>query len=66
MGYSPRGMGYSPRGVGYTAKASFYITPTVIIELSKMTSFIAINFAFRSIIRAQKPVMPKPRFLITP
>ena len=43
MGYSPRGVGYSPRGVGYTAKASFYITPKVIIELSKMTSFIAIN-----------------------
>ena len=31
-----------------TAKASFYIIPKEIIELSKMPSFTAINFAFRS------------------
>ena len=49
-----------------TAKASFYIIPKEIIELSKMPSFIAINFEFRSIIRAQEPMMPRPRFLITP
>ena len=49
-----------------TAKASFYITPMEIIELSKMPSFIAINFEFRSIIRAQEPTMPRLRFLITP
>ena len=49
-----------------TAKASFYITPREIIEPFKMPSFIAINFEYRSIIRAQESMMPRPRFLITP
>ena len=49
-----------------TAKPSFCITPKEIIEVSKMPSFIAINFDFRSIIRAQEPMMPRARFLITP
>ena len=49
-----------------TAKPSVYITPKEIIELSKMPSFIAINFEYRSIIGAQEPMMPRLRFLITP
>ena len=49
-----------------TAKASFYITPKEIIEVNKMPSFIAINFAFPSRIRTQEPMTPRARFLITP
>ena len=49
-----------------TAKASFCLTPKEIIEVSTMPSFIAVNFAFRSINRAQEPMMPRARFLITP
>ena len=49
-----------------TAQPSFGITPKEIIEVSKMPAFIAVNFDFRSRIRAQEPMMPRARFLITP
>ena len=49
-----------------TAKASFCITPKEIIEVRRMPSFIAINLAFRSRLRAQEPMRPRARFLMTP
>ena len=41
-----------------TAKASFCVTPKEIIEVSKMQSFIAINFGLRSILRYYESSTP--------
>ncbi len=41
-----------------SVESSFWITPREIIEVSKIKTFIAINFDFRSTKRAQEPMMP--------